>query len=132
MSASTPTKFTDRKPVGGVVFAAGVIALVGALNLVWGIAALSKGNYFHEGALLFEHLKTWGWVHIIIAALQLFVAWLIFGNKPLGYGLGMFASFCSIMVEFLTVGAYPIWSVMLIVLNFIVFFQLATNLDADL
>ena len=118
---------TTRK--GSVTFAALVILTVGALNAIWGIAALANKEYFHEASLLFESLQTWGWVYLIIGALQVFVAGLIFTERPWGFALGMFGAFLGILVNFLSVGAYPVWSVLLIALDFFVLFTLATNLD---
>jgi hypothetical protein len=45
----------------------------------------------------------------------------------LGAGLGMFGGFLAIMANFLSIGAYPLWSCILIAINFVVIFQLATN-----
>jgi len=112
---------------GGVVFAAMVILIVGSLNLIWGISALSDEQYFDEGGLLFESLETWGWAYILLGAVQLLVAALIFADNRVGYALGMFGAFLAILVNFASVGAYPIWSVLLIALNFLVLWALAAN-----
>lgn len=112
---------------GGVVFAAMVILITGSLNLIWGISALSEKHYFDEGGLLFESLETWGWAYLLLGALQLGIAALIFADNRIGYALGMFGAFLAILVSFASVGAYPIWSVMLIAVNFLVLWALATN-----
>jgi hypothetical protein len=114
-----------------VLFAASVILTVGVLNAIWGIGALSDRSYFHREDLLLESLKTWGWVYLIVGCAQVGIAVLVFRDTPIGFALGMFAAFLAILVNFVSVGAYPIWSVMLIVLNFVILFQLATNLGAD-
>ncbi len=67
--------------------------------------------------------------NLVIGALQVFVAGLIFTERPWGSALGMFGAFLGILVNFLSVGAYPVWSVLLIALDFFVLFTLATNLD---
>lgn len=112
---------------GGVVFAAMVILITGSLNLIWGVAALSDEGYFDEGKLLFESLQTWGWAYVMIGAVQLLVAALIFADNRIGFALGMFGAFLAILVNFVSVGAYPLWSVLLIALNFLVLWALATN-----
>jgi hypothetical protein len=117
---------TSRIP-SGWLFAAILIAIAGSLNLVSGIAAVADDEIFAEGSLLFESLQTWGWVHIIIGALELGIAVLIFRANPWGAGLGMFGAFLAIMANFLSIGAYPLWSCILIAINFVVIFQLATN-----
>lgn len=117
---------TSRIP-SGWFFAAVLIAIAGSLNVVSGIAAVADDEIFAEGSLLFESLQTWGWVHIIIGALELGIAALIFVGNPWGAALGMFGAFLAIMANFLSIGAYPLWSCILIAINFVVIFQLATN-----
>ncbi|MBJ7519274.1 MAG: hypothetical protein JHC84_06225 [Solirubrobacteraceae bacterium] len=117
---------TSRIP-SGWVFAAVVIVITGSLNLIWGISALSNKEFFRESALLFEALQTWGIVYLIIGSFQLVVAGLIYTGHGLGAGLGMLGAFFAILVNFLSIGAYPVWSCILIAINFLVIFQLATN-----
>jgi hypothetical protein len=45
---------------GWVAFAGSYLALAGALNLIWGVTALSKKDYFIEGGLVWSSLNTWG------------------------------------------------------------------------
>lgn len=118
---------TSPRVSGGWVFAAIVIAITGTLNLVWGIAALSNKEFFRESELLFEALQTWGVIYLVIGAFQLVVAAMIMRGHGWGAALGMFGAFLAILVNFLSIGAYPIWSCILIVLDFVVIFQLATN-----
>lgn len=117
---------TSRIP-SGWAFAAIVILITGSLNIIWGIAALSNKEFFSESELLFEALRTWGIIYLIIGTFQLVVAWLIYSGHGLGAGLGMFGAFLAILVNFVSIGAYPVWSSILIAINFLVIFQLATN-----
>jgi hypothetical protein len=114
---------------GTVTFAALLILTAGVLDLVWGISALSNRGFFHSDELLFESLTTWGWVYIVVGAIQLVVGAMVLTERPLGFALGIFGAFLSILVNFLSIGAYPIWSCLLIGLGFFVMFALATNLD---
>lgn len=117
---------SDR--AGAVTFAAILILVAGSLNVIWGISALSDKAYFDEDSLLFESLTTWGWAYIVLGVGQIAVALLVFAGSSFGYVFGMFGAFLAILVNFVSVGAYPIWSVMLIALNFFILFALATNL----
>jgi len=114
---------------GGVTFAALLILIAGTLDLVWGISALSNRDFFRADELLFESLSTWGWVYLVVGAIQLAVGFLVLTDHALGFALGIFGAFLSILVNFLSIGAYPIWSCLLIGLGFFVLFALATNLD---
>ena len=112
---------------GAVTFAATLIVIAGTLDLIWGISALSNESYFSDEGLLTQSLTTWGWFYIIVGVIQIATGWMVFVGSPLGYGLGMFLAFLAILVNFMSVGGYPIWSVTLMVLNFFIIWALATH-----
>ena len=112
---------------GAVTFAASLIVIAGTLDLIWGISALSNESYFSDDGLLTQSLTTWGWFYIIVGVIQIAVGWMVFVGSPIGYGLGMFGAFLAILVNFMSVGGYPIWSVTLMVLNFFIIWALATH-----
>jgi hypothetical protein len=113
---------------GSVTFAGVVILIAATLNIIWGISALSDKEYFEETSLLFESLQTWGWFYIVVGSIQVLVGLLVLAGSGWGYALGMFGAFLAILVNFTSVGAYPIWSVMLIALNFFILWALAVNM----
>jgi len=112
---------------GAVTFAASLIVIAGTLDLIWGISALSNESYFSDDGLLTQSLTTWGWFYIIVGVIQIAVGWMVFVGSPIGYGLGMFGAFLAILINFMSVGGYPIWSVTLMVLNFFIIWALATH-----
>ena len=87
----------------------------------------SNESYFSDEGLLTQSLTTWGWFYIIVGVIQIAVGWMVFVGSPLGYGLGMFLAFLAILINFMSVGGYPIWSVTLMVLNFFIIWALATH-----
>ncbi len=113
----------------GTTFAAIVFLVAGTLHVVWGVAGLANKEYFDEQSLLFSSLQTWGWIYLLVGAFQVAVGGLVLSGSGLGYALGMFAAFLGILANFMSVGAYPIWSVMLIALNFFIIWTLATQLE---
>jgi hypothetical protein len=113
----------------GAVRVIAFLALVlGVLDMLWGISALANEDFFDEEELLVSSLQVWGWIHLLTGAFYVLVGVLLLQDKPAGYALGMFAAFLAILVNFLSIGAYPLWSVMLIALSFYVLFVLATRL----
>src|SRR3954466_14830790 len=56
---------------GWVLFAGIMLGLAGALNLIDGIAAVSKSKVFVGNAeFVVSDLKTWGWVIIVLGVIQ--------------------------------------------------------------
>jgi hypothetical protein len=63
--------------------------VAGCWNLILGIAAFAKKEYFDTGSLLYENLSFWGFVWIVVALLQLLTAFLIARRITAGKALGL-------------------------------------------
>jgi hypothetical protein len=112
---------------GWLKFAAIYLALAGMMNLIWGISALANKSYFHEDGLIFSGLLFWGWIAIIIAALQILTAWFIYTKKVAGMIMGILAGMVGTLVNFLSIGAYPVWSIAAIACSFLVLWAVTVH-----
>jgi hypothetical protein len=60
---------------GLILFAAVMLVIIGCFNLIYGIAAIANSHVFTTNAhYVFANLRTWGWITLIIGALQLLAA----------------------------------------------------------
>jgi hypothetical protein len=115
---------------GWAAFAATMVLIVGVFNVIYGLAAIIEDDYFLADQLLFGDLSFWGWVHLIIGVAQVITAMLIFGGNNFGAVLGiMFAGFNAI-AALLAIGAYPVWSVIILVIDGLVIYALTVYGDA--
>ena len=72
---ATTREYEDTSGDGWVVFAGTMLAMVGTLNVIDGIAAISKSTFFTENArFIISDLNTFGWVVLILGSLQVLVA----------------------------------------------------------
>lgn len=115
---------------GPLKFASVILAIAGVLNIIEGFAALAGDDRFNESNLIFESLTAWGIAYVIIGLLQVYAGNEIRLRKPQGLLLGITFASLSGIAHFMSLGAYPIWSVAIMVLNFAVLFALLTNDDA--
>ncbi len=99
------------------------------MNLIWGIAALSQKEYFVEGGLVWSSLGTWGWIAVIIAIVQFGTGSLLFARKIAGVIMALVISMCGILLNFLSIGAYPIWSAVAIVGSALVLWAVTVHAD---
>jgi hypothetical protein len=78
--ATTPAagrggRYAERQPHGLVLFAAVLLVVLGFFNLIDGISAVARSHVFIANAhFVFGDLKAWGWVALILGALQLLAA----------------------------------------------------------
>lgn len=111
-------------------FATVVLAVAGVLNLVEAAAALGGDSRFDANRLLFDSLTGWGIAVLIIGLLQIYAAREIHLRKPAGLLWGIALSCISGISHFIMIGAYPLWSITVMIVNFGVIFALTTNDDA--
>lgn len=118
------------KGQGWAAFAATMVLVVGVFNVIYGLAAIIEDDYFVADELLFGNLSLWGWVHLIIGVLQVITATLIYAGNDFGAILGiMFAGFNAI-AALLAIGAYPVWSVIILVVDGLIIYALTVYGDA--
>jgi hypothetical protein len=117
---------TPSEPRGrGFITLAGVMLFIAAAaNALWGIAAFASDDYFAADELLFGDLSVWGGVYLGIAAVQLVTAVLIFNRSHLGALLGILIAGLNALVQLMAIGAYPIWSVIVLVIDGLIIYGL--------
>jgi hypothetical protein len=117
----------QRSAEGWAVFVAVYLLIAGVLNVIWGIAALENKSYFVSGGLLWSELNTWGWVAIVVGAIQVLGAGLVASRHAAGAVIAAVLAFCGIMLNFLSIGAYPIWSAILLVVDAMVIWAVTVH-----
>ena len=115
---------------GWAGFAGMMILVVGTFNVIWGLVALVQDTYFASDQLLMWSLNSWGAIHIAVGCLQLLTALLIFSGSGAGPVLGLVLAFFSAVGALVSIGAYPIWSVIILVIDGLVIYALTVYGDA--
>jgi hypothetical protein len=135
--ATTPAagdRATTRPPpsypvegAGWVLFAGIMIMMVGVLNAIWGIAAIGESSFFvQDTKYIFSDLRTWGWIVLILGALQLAAAFSIWAGGTFGRWFGIVAATVNAIAALLAIPAYPFWSLAVFAVDVLVVYGLAT------
>lgn len=97
---------------GRAVFVAILLLIVGTLNVIYGIAAIADANFWvGENRFVFGDLHTWGWITVILGAIQLLAGLSLFGGGAFGRTFGIVAAAVGALGALLAVGgAYPFWA----------------------
>jgi hypothetical protein len=103
---------------GRAVFAAILLLISGVLNTIWGIAAISKSDFFqiHEH-YLFGDLKTWGWITLVLGVVELVAGVSLLGSGNFGRWVGIAVGSVVAVEALLTIPAYPFWSLAVFALS---------------
>jgi hypothetical protein len=115
-----------RREAGGgwLGFAAVMFFAAGAADALWGIAALVNDDYFTADELLFGDLSMWGAIYLGFAALQIVTAWLIVKRSAIGAALGIGIALLHALAVLMSIGAYPLWSVILLAIDGLIIYGL--------
>jgi len=117
----------SARGAGWVLFAGIMIMMVGALNIVWGIAAIDSSRFFiADTRFILSGLSTWGWVMLIIGALQVAAALSIWAGGTFGRWFGIAVAACNALAALLAIPAYPYWSLAIFAVDILVIYGLAT------
>ena len=115
---------------GWAGFAGMMILVVGTFNVIWGLVALVQDTYFASDQLLMWSLNSWGAIHIAVGCLQLLTALLIFSGSGAGPVLGRVLACVSAVGALVSIGAYPIWSIVIIAIDGLIIYALTVYGDA--
>ena len=103
---------------GRVLFAAFLLLIVGTLNIIYGIGALSDANIFvNDTRFILTNLNTLGWVLIILGVIQLTGGLSLMGGQDYGRVIGIIGGSFGAIGALLSIGGlYPWWSLGIFVL----------------
>ena len=111
---------------GWILFAAIMITIAGALNVIWGIAAISESKFFTQNATyVLSGLNTWGWIVLIIGVLELGAAYSIVVGGQLGRWFGIFMAGINSIAALMSIPAYPFWALCLFGVDILIIYGLA-------
>ncbi|MET8654197.1 DUF7144 family membrane protein [Nocardia aurea] len=124
----------DRNPVkqgvaAGTTFAAAILLLtVSVLAVLHGISALAEDDLFVTGpeyTYRFD-LTTWGWIVLVLGILGVLIAFGMFAGAVWARVAAIVIAALSIVANFLWLPYYPWWSVVVIAVDIVVIWAVAT------
>ena len=125
MSSSTAAPVTgrrghyaEREGYGLIIFAAVLLLVISFFNLIDGIAAVANSHVFIANAhYVFGDLRTWGWITLIIGALQLLAAGGILAGNQLARWFAVALVGLNAIGQMFFIPAYPFWSLTIIAVD---------------
>ena len=116
-----------RTHSGWVTFAAILVLIAGGFNIIWGYAALDKKELFDPHGLIYSNLDFWGVFFIVIGALQLLSAFLLFFRRPSGLVLTTMGASLNMMMAFFSLLSNNDWALVIIALDVLILWSLLAH-----
>jgi hypothetical protein len=114
---------------GGLsVFAGAMMLLTGILNFFQGLAAVVNDQFFVKvGEYAFKiDVTAWGWIHMVLGIAVAVIGLLVFTGAGWARMVGIGVVSLSAIANFLSLPYYPLWAIVLIALDVVVIWALAS------
>ena len=113
---------------GWVAFAGMMLVMVGTLNVIDGIAAISNSTFFTENArYVISDLNTFGWIVLILGSCQVLAAFGVWAKTPGVRWFGITVAALNGIAQLLFIPAYPFWSLTLFTVDILVIYGLVAH-----
>jgi hypothetical protein len=133
---SSAGRRTEGRGFGLVMFASILLLVISFFNMIYGIAAIANSHVFVANAhYVIGDLRAWGWVTLIIAAVQLVAAGgILMGNQLARWFAVAVVGLNAIDMMFF-IPAYPFWALVIIAVDVVALWGLCAygsraNLEA--
>lgn len=110
------------------LFAGVLMILAGILNAVQGTVALFRNEIYVDTpryAFAFD-LTAWGWTHLVLGVLVAAAGAAVLSGQVWGRVVGIAVAALTLISNFLWIPYFPVWGVVVIVLDVIVIFALCS------
>jgi hypothetical protein len=123
------TRSLNYGPTGWAVFAAVVLIIAGAVNFIYGLAAIFRDEVISNvgGQTIVWDLTAWGWIMLLFGVGQVLAGAALAGGQQWGrWTAVVLCGFNAIAnVGFITV--YPFWTLLIVGLDILVIYQLTAR-----
>jgi hypothetical protein len=117
----------SRAGHGWLAFAGIMFIAAAAVSALWGVAALANDDHFAVDELLFADLSLWGVIYLAFAALCAVTGFLILRGNEVGAVLGAMLALLHGCSALLSIGAYPLWTVVVLVIDGLIIYALVVH-----
>lgn len=134
-ASEPPSSHEDFPPprtawVGWIAFAAMMLMLVGGFHFIQGLVALFNDEYYavsKEGLLVSVDFTTWGWVHLVGGVVLMATGGGLLAGQLWARVVGVVVAMLSALVNVGFLGAYPIWSALMITIDILIIWAITVH-----
>jgi len=101
-----------------IIFASVLLLVLGGFNLIDGISAVARSHVFVANAhYVFGDLRAWGWVALILGALQVLAAAGVLAGNQVARWFAIVVVALNALGQMFFIPAYPFWSLLIIAVD---------------
>ena len=117
--------YEDEAGYGLVTFAGVMLAIVGTINVLYGIAAIDDATVFVKDArFVVGDLATWGWFLTALGILQWFAAFGVWRGAGWARWFGVGCASVNLVLQIVWIAAFPVVAMTILALDLTVIYAL--------
>jgi hypothetical protein len=118
----------DSSGTGWVLFAGLMIALIGVLNFVYGIAAIDDSRFYvGDASFVFSDLNTWGWFLLIVGIVQVAAGLGIWAGSGVAQWIGIASAAVNALIQMFILPAFPLWALAVFAIDVLILYGLLAH-----
>ncbi len=118
------TEHHKGQGVGWIHFA-GIFFLAAAVfNAIAAISVLNRGELFDDSKLVVSDLKTWGWIFLVVAVVQLAAGIVVLRRLRAGRVPAIIIAVIGMVAWFVAWSILPFWGLVMMVLYGVIIYAL--------
>ncbi len=121
----------NRGPSGWVLYATTMFAIVGAMNILYGLAMIINNEWVVFGAdkVWYLDLAAWGWITLLVGILAITVSLGVYSGQTWARVLGVVAASVAALDAFVVMPYYPGWAIAILALSLLLIWALTAHGD---
>jgi hypothetical protein len=123
----TTSRIADR--TGWLTFAGIVALVVGVFNVIDGLVALFRNDYYlvtSQDILVFD-FAAWGWIWLVLGAAQITIGAGLLTGRPWARAAGVVMAVLVAIGQLAFLRAFPVWSVLVIAMCLLLVYALTAR-----
>ncbi len=115
--------------VGWAYFAGYMMMILGGLQAISGLTGIFRQSYYvvSQNHLLVFDYRTWGWVSLILGIIIFMAGYELFRGALWARVVAIFLAGLSILINMAFMDAYPLWSILIIIVDILVIYALLVH-----
>jgi hypothetical protein len=113
---------------GWLTFSGAMLTIVAAMNMVYGIAAISDSKFYTRDAeYILGNLNSWGWVLLIVGVIQFCAVFAIWAGTEWGRWGGALTAGANALVQLMFIPSQPLAALAVFALDVLVIYGVVVS-----
>jgi hypothetical protein len=115
--------------IGWIYFAGFMMMILGGMQAISGLAGIFRDSYYivTQSHLLVFNYRAWGWISLLLGVLIFFAGYELFRGALWARIVALFLAGLSVLSNMAFMDAYPLWSIMMIVVDILIIYALLVH-----